>query len=166
MIRGMGKGFAADRVCSELIERGVAGAYVGIGGDMHVSGESPDESGWMIGVDDPFNEGTDVAVIALREGGVATSSRLHRAWNKGTHEIHHIVNPRTGEPVQTKWVAITTVTGDAWWAEAWSKAAFIIGDESAWERLGAANVAAIAVDDKGMHLRSPEFGDIATWLRS
>ena len=85
---GIGKGYAADRVATALVAAGAEGACVNLGGDLRVVGRSPPSAGdssgnWRIDVDDPLHSGTGRLLLA--EGGVATSSRLRRAWRRAGH---------------------------------------------------------------------------------
>jgi thiamine biosynthesis lipoprotein len=123
---GIGKGLAADIVVGELIERGAHGAMVNLGGDVSVAGAAPTQAGWIVGVEDPRDRTRSVARVALRAGGVCTSSRLRRAWiDTSGMPVHHLVDPRTGMPVDTDVASVTVVAGAAWWAEALTKARFV-----------------------------------------
>ena len=48
---GIGKGYAADLVATELHRAGAAGVCVNLGGDLRVVGEPPDEApAWVVAV--------------------------------------------------------------------------------------------------------------------
>jgi len=78
-------------------------------------------------VDDPIHPGRELLRLAMPEGAVATSSRLLRRWQTTAGEAHHLIDPTTGRPAQTDVVAVTVVAGEAWWAEALTKALFLAG---------------------------------------
>lgn len=122
---GIGKGLAADLAATALIQAGAEGALVNLGGDLRVTGSAPDENGWILGVDDPFCAGAQVLQVALRDGAIATSSRLHRRWSGPDGDRHHLLEPRTGQPARTPIVAVTVVAASGWAAEAVSKAVFV-----------------------------------------
>jgi thiamine biosynthesis lipoprotein len=63
----------------------------------------------------------------MPEGAVATSSRLLRRWQTTAGEAHHLIDPASGRPAETDVVAVTVVAGEAWWAEALTKALFLSG---------------------------------------
>ena len=46
-------------------------------------------------------------VVRFHRGGVATSSVLCRRWRRGDRALHHIIDPRTGEPAQGHWRTAT-----------------------------------------------------------
>jgi thiamine biosynthesis lipoprotein len=143
---GIGKGLAADLAVTALAEAGAAGALVSVGGDVRVWGHAPRGDVWSLGVQDPFEPDRDVAVVALGDGAVASSSCLGRCWELDGAPMHHIVDPATGAPLANDRVAATAVAGTAWWAEVLTKAA-LVGDGSSalvardaalvWQRDGA-----------------------------
>ena len=124
----IGKGLAADLVCQELLLAGAEGACVGIGGDIRVAGSPGDRDAWSISIEDPHDRRRELTRIDLADGGVATSSRLRRRWSRGDLELHHVIDPRTGRPVDTRIVAVSAVARDAWWAEVRATEAMLKGD--------------------------------------
>ena len=75
---------------------------VSLGGDIAVAGPAP-EGGWRIRVQDVTGSPDDppdgpYALIAIRDGGLATSSTSARRWQRGGDVLHHILDPRTGLP--------------------------------------------------------------------
>lgn len=146
---GIGKGLAADIVVEELLARGADGAMVNLGGDIRADGTAPDGAdGWTIGVDDPFDSKHELLRITVPAGAVATSSRLKRQWatTVGT-SLHHLLDARTGEPIDNDIAAVTVVAGAAWWAEALSKAVFTAGISDGFDQL--TNASAVIVDLDG-----------------
>lgn len=114
---GIGKGLAADIVVSELLDAGAAGALVNLGGDLRVAGTPPTGEVWGIEVAEPTVADRPLARLALTEGAVATSTTRRRRWRSGGRSRHHVIDPRTGRPAETRAVLATVVAGDAWWAE-------------------------------------------------
>ena len=101
------KSWAADRSAASIASRLGCGVLVSLGGDTAVAGEPP-EGGWRIRVQDVTGTVDDqpqgpTAVIAIREGGLATSSVAARRWSRGGSMLHHILDPRTGLPAAPVW---------------------------------------------------------------
>jgi FAD:protein FMN transferase len=165
---GIGKGFAADQVVYELRQQGADGACVNLGGDVRVSGVSPDGAEWSVGVTDPFGdaEHDDLVVLAVGEGAVATSSRTRRRWRRGTHEMHHLIDPRTGEPARTGLAAVTVVAAEAHWAEILAKSALVAGRDAGTHLLESHGLAALLVTDTGGVVRVGEMEGHERWTRS
>ncbi|MCA9972920.1 MAG: FAD:protein FMN transferase, partial [Anaerolineales bacterium] len=62
---------------------------------------------------------------------------------------HHLIDPRTGQPVQTDLLTVTVLAKTAVRAEAWATAALVAGTAVAYRRLTAKNLAAALVDQTG-----------------
>lgn len=148
---GIGKGLAADMVVEELLADGAEGACVNLGGDLRVEGAGP----WPVDVADPFDSRRPPLVrLALDAGGVATSSRLRRAWEEDGKRGHHLIDPTTGRPADTGVAAVTVITGEAWRAEVLAKAALLAGVGGALELLRSMRAAGVVIDDDGTVHRS------------
>jgi thiamine biosynthesis lipoprotein len=91
---------AAEAVATE-IDRGV---LVSIGGDIAIAGDAPSD-GWPVCATDNHAVVDVVAgqTVALRAGGLATSSTTVRRWQRAGAELHHILDPTTGAPVREYW---------------------------------------------------------------
>lgn len=113
---------AAGRPCE------IAGYLLDAGGDIVMDGSPADGEPWHIGIEDPAGEAGPVAT--LRASGrlaVATSSIRRLRWQVGGREVHHLIDPGTGEPGGAGLVAVTVAGPDPAWAEVWSKALFLEG---------------------------------------
>jgi FAD:protein FMN transferase len=136
---GVGKGWLADRLGERL-----GNAVANLGGDLCAIGDGPDGAGWTVGL-------CDGSVLALRDGGVATSGIEVRRWRGG----HHLVDPRTGVPAATDLLAVSVVAADAATAEALAKAAALLGSHDAPQWLRDHGAARWAMRSEGRQL-SPE----------
>jgi len=145
---GIGKGYAADLVSRELLDRGAAGALVNLGGDLRARGAAPEPHGWVVSVDDPMETGA-TGLLALRTGAIATSTRLRRAWQRDGRELHHLIDPRTGLPVDSGLASVTVVASEAWRAEILAKAAFITGRDAAAVLAAEPDATGLLVRDDG-----------------
>jgi thiamine biosynthesis lipoprotein len=127
---GIGKGHAADLVADELIDRATSGC-VNLGGDMRVWGPSPtDEPAWPIALDDDPSY-----IVGLSAGAIATSTIAKRQWRTADGAtLHHLIDPRTGEPAQTNIRSVTVIAGDAMTAEIDAKVVLITGDLTVTDR--------------------------------
>ncbi len=147
---GIGKGFAADLVTSELLARGAQGVCVNVGGDLHVAGASPGGNGWSVALDpDDFGVAAVDRVVVLDAGGIATSTRLRRTWTHGDATVHHLLDPRTGHSAASDVATVIVVAGDAWRAEVLTKAAFLAGPDAGPGFLEANGVTGLIVTDAG-----------------
>ena len=125
------KAWAADRSAARIASRSGCGVLVSLGGDIAVAGPAPD-GGWRIRVQDVTGSPEDppagpYALIALRDGGLATSSTAARRWQRGGDVLHHILDPRTGLPAEPVWRTVSVAAGTCADANAASTAAVIRG---------------------------------------
>lgn len=103
------KALAADRAAALASMRiGGGGVLVSLGGDIATAGLAPAE-GWPVRVTDDHAAGPGAAgqTIALRCGGLATSSTTRRRWARGAGNVHHILDPATGAPVREHWRTVS-----------------------------------------------------------
>lgn len=125
------KAWAADRSAARLAASLGCGVLVSLGGDIAVAGPPPD-GGWRVRVQDVSGRPEDppvgpAAVVAIREGGLATSSTTARRWRRGGDLLHHILDPRTGLPAPPVWRTVSVAAGSCLDANTASTAAVIRG---------------------------------------
>jgi thiamine biosynthesis lipoprotein len=125
------KAWAADRSAHKIATAFNCGVLVSLGGDIAVAGEVPC-GGWSIRVQDVTDDprtppGGPSGVIAIREGGLATSSTRARRWRRGGDVLHHILDPHTGRPAESLWRTVSVAAGSALDANIASTAAIIRG---------------------------------------
>ena len=128
------KAWAADRSAARIAAQAGCGVLVSLGGDIAVAGPPPAE-GWRIRVQDvtgPADETPEgpYALIAIRDGGLATSSTTARRWQRGGDVLHHILDPRTGLPAAPVWRTVSVAAGSCADANAASTAAVIRGRQA------------------------------------
>lgn len=124
---GIGKGLAV-RWAARIIQRMTRNYLLNAGGDLLAEGCGPDGSGWKVGIEDPTDPKTMLAVLALRSrAAVCTSSIGRLRWRHNGDEVHHLIDPRTRRPGKSGLLAVTVVADDPAWAEVRSKALFLTG---------------------------------------
>ncbi len=146
---GIGKGLTLRWAAAALDRAGATDLLLEAGGDLVARGRDPEGQAWRIGVEDPAG-GEPLAVIEVTDQAVATSStRVHR-WTVDRRVVHHLLDPRTGEPAVGGLEAVTVAGPDPAWAEVWSKVLFIGGRNDVAQRARARGLAAWWVTDDGI----------------
>ena len=123
------KALAADAAAHAVAEATGCGVLVGLGGDVSVAG-APPADGWPILIADDHAAPLDTPgpAVAIRSGGIASSSTTVRRWRAGDVELHHIIDPRTGRPAETPWRTVTVAAATCLDANVASTAAVVLGD--------------------------------------
>jgi thiamine biosynthesis lipoprotein ApbE len=149
-----GKALAADHAARTALQAaGGGGVLVSLGGDIAVAGQPPD-GGWRILVSEDSETPPDAAgeVISIDAGAVATSSTTVRRWRRGDRALHHLVDPRTGGPVESPWRTASVVAATCVDANIAATAAIVMG-ATAIPWLEAAGLAARLVATDGLIVR-------------
>jgi len=162
---GIGKGLAV-RWASDVLAPRLRDYLVEAGGDCYLAGRAPDGEPWRVGVEDPWGAATPVAVLALSDRAVATSSTRLRHWRVGERRAHHLIDPRTGASGGDGLVAVTVVGADTAQAEVASKVLFLAGVEGIAVAAAAGGVAALWCDDEGRLLINEAMRPHVIWERA
>ncbi len=127
---GIAKGYIADCVAAYLRRQGVTSACINMGGNVVLIGTKPDGSAWTVGVRDP--NGTpeqSEEVLTLSDAAVVTSGTYERGFDLDGVRYHHILDPKTGMPVQNGLASVTVIGTQSALCDALSTACFVLGEE-------------------------------------
>jgi len=123
----VGKAFAADLVAGSIARSVGADCVVSLGGDVAV-GAVQDSPGhpWQVAVGEAPG-GDPAQLVVLDRGGMATSTTTHRRWRSGGATVHHLLDPRTGRPVERSWRTASVAAASCVAANTASTAALVLG---------------------------------------
>ncbi|MDX1487458.1 MAG: FAD:protein FMN transferase [Acidiferrobacterales bacterium] len=97
---GIGKEYAVDRALLRLCERHRTSVLVNFGGDLRVSGPRKLCQPWIVGVEHSRGDEASPLIVEIYDGAVATSGDAHRFLVKDGQRYGHILDPRTGWPIE------------------------------------------------------------------
>lgn len=123
------KALVVDLVASDVAQSG--GVVVELGGDVAVRGQGP-QGPWAIAVSDSLVIDGEEPRVALRHGGVATSSTAARTWRVGERTVNHIVDPRTGHCARGLYTTATVSASDCVLANAFATAALLWNEDASY----------------------------------
>ena len=131
------KALAADRAAAHIARALGSGVLVSLGGDVAVAG-APPAAGWAVGIarDSSAPVGCVEQVVAISRGGLASSATGVRSWRAGDREVHHILDPSTGDSVAPYWVLVSATGATCVEANIVTTAAVVWGPD-ALDRLAA-----------------------------
>ncbi|HTU37406.1 MAG TPA: FAD:protein FMN transferase [Acidimicrobiales bacterium] len=129
------KALAADRAAARVARLTGGGTLVSIGGDVAVSGAAPPD-GWPIGIAHASDTPPWLSdqVVAITHGGLASSAASARVWRAGGRDVHHIVDPKTGDCAEPYWTLVSATGASCVEANIVTTAAVVWG-ESALDHL-------------------------------
>jgi FAD:protein FMN transferase len=123
---GIGKGYAVDRMAAVLKYYGVQRALISAAGSTILAlGTPPGEAGWPVHVGDSQKE-APMETVRLKNESLSTSGIAERHFQAGGRTYGHILDPRTGLPVQGVF-SVSVRAPQAVDSEAWTKAFFVNG---------------------------------------
>ena len=160
---GIGKGLAVRWAADHL--RDATGSLVEAGGDCVCRGVAADGQPWRVGVEDPSDPSRPVAVLEVRDAAVATSSVRIRSWQVAGHDVHHLIDPRTGQPGGAGLAAVTVVDADPAAAEVASKTLFLAGSRGVRTSAEHLGVRALWVTTDGDVGWTSPLGPSIVWTR-
>jgi len=127
------KGYGVDAVADRLRQEKLTGFLIEIGGEIYAAGTRSDGRSWKIGVETPVPGSLDrtfCGTLALSNRAVATSGDYHNFRTDGKGGFFtHVLDPRTGRPVQNRAASVTVIADRCATADALATALFVAGPE-------------------------------------
>ena len=126
------KGYAVDQVAGLLQSEGVENFIVEIGGEVFAAGVRKDGGKWRVGVNVPDKDASyqDLySVVQLSNRAMATSGDYRNFFERDGVMYSHIIDPRTGYPVQNGVAGVTIIAPDCTLADGLATAVVVMGRE-------------------------------------
>ena len=125
----IGKGYAVDRAGECLLKKGVENWLVHGGrSSILAHGSHGGHSGWPVGLRNPLLPDKPFATLLLQDEALATSGTAVQWFRHAGRRYGHILDPRTGWPVETL-LSVSVIATDSALADALSTAFFVLGVE-------------------------------------
>ena len=155
----VGKGMGCDLIMDYLkTQPDVSGMILNLGGSSVMTyGEKPDGSPWKVALTDPRDtEGNYLGAITLDANQfLSTSGDYEKYFIEDGIRYHHILDPKTGYPVQNGLTSVTIVCDQGYLADGLSTACFVLGMDAAKSLLEKYGAEAVFVDeDKNVYVTS------------
>jgi thiamine biosynthesis lipoprotein len=160
-LSSVAKGYAVDRLVTLLQEAGVVHMLVEIGGELRAVGERPGGGPWRLAVESPRPTGERfIEALVVRDAAVATSGDYRNYFEIDGRRYSHLVDPRTGFPVDHDLVSVTVIHPQCMVADAWATALTVLGREEALRVAALQGLAVLLVARNGDELAldyTPQF---------
>lgn len=123
------KGWIADEVRDYLRQQQVDYGLINLGGNVQTLGHRTERS-WGIGLKQPFaEEGALIGVIGVMNRSVVTSGVYERYFELNGRRYHHILDPRSGYPLDNELLSVTVVSRESIDGDIWTTLLYGMGVE-------------------------------------
>ncbi len=140
------KGYVSKQIRDHLTGLGVKSGIINLGGNVVVMGTKPDGSSYTVGIQRPF-AAAPMLTINVSDTAVVTSGIYERCFEYEGRLYHHILDPKTGYPVDNDLYSVTIISDDPVAADALSTACFVMGKEEGLRYIeGIDNAEALFID--------------------
>ena len=134
-LSSIAQGYSVGRVAKALESLGIHDYLVEIGGEMLTKGRKSSGKAWRIGVESPSATSRDLQKILTMhdatETAVMTAGTYRNFFEQQGKQYSHILNPKSGKPVDHHLYSVTIVHDDPTWADAWDTALLCMGEDRA-----------------------------------
>lgn len=126
------KGYGVDRVALLLEQMEIHNYLVEIGGEMRTKGQKPGDEDWRIAIEKPSSTERAVQrIVEPKDAGIATSGDYRNYYEEDGKRLSHLIDPRTGYPIQHNLVSVTVIADTAMNADAYATALSVMGPQEA-----------------------------------
>jgi len=131
---GIAKGYAADLISAYLKENDVTKAILNLGGNILIIGEKEDDTPFRVGIQNPFGSRNDYfGVVEVVDKTIVTSGVYERNFEQEGITYHHILDTKTGFPINNGVASVSIIADMSIDADALSTVLFVLGVEEGIE---------------------------------
>jgi thiamine biosynthesis lipoprotein len=150
-LSSLGKGRGVDRVAEYLDAQGVTNYLVDLSGKLRARGRNPWGQPWRVAVEQPAADDprgtprTVPATLELRDRSIATAGDYRRYFESGGRHYSHIIDPRTGSPVDHATLSATAIANTCMEADALATVLMVMQPAAALELAGQQGIPALLI---------------------
>ena len=150
---GIAKGYACDKAVELLKSKGLTSGMVSFASSIGVFGNNPQGDAWRIAVRDPFDTQRVLGYISMTDGFLSVSGDYERWFTVDGKRYNHIIDPRSGLPVDNGVRSVAVVAESGVLSDALSTAIFVMGREAAEKKYADdGEIGYLIVTDDGVFL--------------
>ena len=138
------KGYGIDKIAEYLDSLSLNNYMVEIGGEIRTSGYKPDNSPWVLAIeqpDAPPGERKIHKIIRVTDMSMATSGDYRIFYEIGGVHYSHLIHPLTGKPIEQDLVSVTVLHESAMTADGLATAINVMGTKEAIQYIESNNLA-------------------------
>jgi thiamine biosynthesis lipoprotein len=135
-VNGIAQGYSVDVLAKFLEKRGIENYLVEIGGEMRIKGrKQPGGERMSVGIEGPggdeFQPYPIQAIIQPEYGAITSSGNYRKFYQAGGKILSHLIDPKSGYPIQNEMISVTVWAKDAMSADGYDNALMGMGLEKA-----------------------------------
>lgn len=128
------KGYIADKMKEYLLSKGATSALINLGGNILTLGSKPDGSAFVLGIQEPFATGeSSIPNVSVKGKSLVTSGVYERCFYENDILYHHILDTKTGYPVDNDLWGVTILSDSSMEGDAYSTICICLGLQDSME---------------------------------
>lgn len=137
-VNGIAQGYSVDVLAEFLEKKGIENYLVEIGGEMRIKGrKQPGGARMSVGIEGPggdeFQPYPIQAIIQPQTGAITSSGNYRKFYQSGGKILSHLIDPKSGYPIQNEMISVTVWAKDAMSADGYDNALMGMGLKKALE---------------------------------
>lgn len=152
-LASIGQGYSVGQIAAVLEQYGAQDYLVEIGGELQTRGQKPGAKPWRVAVEKPIvGERKVEKIITVGQTtplAVMTSGTYRHYFDHEGVRYSHILDARTGQPVQHNTLSVTVMSSDPAAADAWTTALLCLGVEAGMPIADQHGIAALFITADG-----------------
>lgn len=154
-LSAIAKGWGVDQVAEILVQQQLHRYLVEIGGEIRV-GQAKPSGLWQIAIEKPTDDAMGMrsaySILPVASVSVATSGDYRNYREIDNQRFSHMIDPKTGRPVQHGLASVTVMADSTAVADAWATALNVMGPQRALAAANTYNLAVILMSYQGSDL--------------
>ncbi len=152
-LSSIAQGYSVSRMVALLEQQGIENYLVEIGGELQTRGKKPEGTAWRVALEKPLSsERTMQKIVTINRSeplAVMTSGTYRHYFDLNGKRYSHILDAKTGSPVDHNIVSVTVLHDNPTQADAWSTALLCLGKTRGIEAANKAGIAALFIEQDG-----------------
>lgn len=134
-LNGIAQGYSVDVIADFIEAKNISSYVFELGGEIRGKGPKPDGSNIKIGIEGPtaneFENPEIKHIISFNDGAVTTSGSYRKYISFNGKNYGHIINPKTGYPIDNEIISVTIFAKKAIDADGYDNALMLMRVEKA-----------------------------------
>jgi FAD:protein FMN transferase len=165
-LASIAKGYGVDCTAAALDRLGIKNYCIGIGGEIRTRGRNNRGVPWQIGIEAPKpGVHEPYCIIPLANQSLATSGDYRIFTEADGRRLSHVIDPRTGRPINNCVTSVSVVHASCATADAWATALMVAGPEAGFDLAVREGLPALFLVRDGETIREESTPQMRQYLR-